>query len=114
MMIFALLAAVAAGPLPPLPTVAPREASIRDAASGGIRDWHSDDGRSIFLRDRTGRWYHATFAGPCAGVLYSSTIGFKTDVLGAFDRFSTISTERGLCSVSSVVRSAKPAAIGRR
>ncbi len=96
------------------PTLSPREATIHDASSGGIRDWHADDERSIYLRDRTGRWYQAFFQGPCPGVQHSPSIGVKTDLLGQFDRFSAIETYLGLCSVGSVVRSAKPLAIGNR
>ena len=114
MMIAALLAIAAAAATPTVPVFPLGETTIRDAAGGGIRDWHSDDGQSIYLRDRSGRWYRATFAGPCPGAVYSSTIGINSDALGAFDRFGTISTDRGLCSVTSVVRSAKPAKIGRR
>ena len=109
-----LAAATAGSAVAATPTIAPKEATIRYAASGGIRDWHADDERSIFLRDRTGRWYQAHFYGVCPGVRHSPSIGVKTDRLGAFDRFGAITTYRGLCSVSSVVRAAKPAAIGRR
>lgn len=114
MILLTLLATALAVPLdvPPLPVA--RETTIRDAANGGIRDWHSDDDRSLYLRDRAGRWYRASFAAGCPGMRHSSTILFNTDALGAFDRFGAISTPRGRCSVSSVVRSAPPASIGRR
>ena len=110
--LFAVVTAGSAAAATPLH--ASQETMIHDAGSGGIRDWHSDDDRSIYLRDRTGRWYYATFLGVCPGVRHSPSISFKTDALGQFDRFSTISTYRGLCSVGSVVRSPKPAAIGGR
>lgn len=115
MMILALLAAaVVAVPEAGQPLYSAAETAIRDAGGGGIRDWYSGDDRTLYLRDRTGRWYRATFAGVCPAARRSSTIRFNTDALGAFDRFGTISTDRGRCSVSSLVRSAKPAAIGRR
>lgn len=115
MITLALIAAAAsASPLSAQPVYSAQETTIRYAGSGGIRDWHSDNDRSIYLRDRSGRWYLATFQGVCPGVRHSPTIGVNADALGAFDRFGTISTYRGLCSVGSVVRSAKPAAIGRR
>ncbi len=112
--LFSLLAATVALPPATLPLPMARETTIRDAANGGIRDWHADDDRNLYLRDRVGRWYHASFAAGCPGVRHSSTIIFNTDALGAFDRFGTISTYRGRCSVNSVVRSSPPAAIGRR
>ena len=109
-----LAAATAGSAAAATPTFSAKETTIRYAASGGIRDWHADDERSIYLRDRTGRWYQARFHGICPGVTHSPSIGVNTDRLGAFDRFGTISTYRGLCSVASVVRAAKPVAIGRR
>lgn len=110
-----ILAAVTAGQaVAAVPMAAPREATIRYAAGDGIRDFHADDEGSIYLRERTGRWYRAFFHAPCPGVRHTDSIRVKTDRLGQFDRFGAITTYRGLCSVSSVVRSAKPAAIGRR
>jgi hypothetical protein len=105
----ASLGACAATPVQPL---MPGETSIQFAARGGIRDWYSDNDRSIYLLDRTGRWYFATFNGVCPNLRSSQTMRFNTDAAGTFDRFSSIATEYGRCQVGSVVRSPAPAAKG--
>ncbi len=88
------------------------DTAIPFAAHGGIRDWYSNNEQSIFLRDRTGRWYLATFNGLCPNLPSAQTIRFETDASGSFDRFSSIGTEYGRCQVGSVVLSQAPAAKG--
>ena len=96
----------------PMPPLTAAETSIQYAGNGGIRDWHSDNDRSIYLRDRTGRWYLAMFNGVCPNLRAAQTIHFQTDAAGTFDRFSSLSTEYGRCQVGSVVRSPAPLAKG--
>ena len=74
--------------------------SIPFAAHGGIRDWHSSDDQSIYLRDRSGRWYFAMFNGVCPSLRAAQTIQFVTDPAGTFDGFSSIITEYGRCQVA--------------
>ena len=88
------------------------ETSIAFAANGGIKDWYSNNERSIYLRDRSGRWYLATFQGVCPNLPSAQTIRFETDAGGRFDRFSSITSEYGRCTVGSVVPSVAPAAKG--
>ena len=90
----------------------PGDTSIPFAGRGGIRDWHSDNDRSIYLRDRTGNWFFAIFHGPCPNLGVAQTIQFNTDASGTFDRFSAIATEYARCQIASVVRSPPPAAKG--
>jgi hypothetical protein len=89
-----------------------KETAIDYAARGGIRDWHADDEQSIYLMDRTGRWYRATFSHRCLNLPSNQAIAFETDALGRFDRFSTIGTADMRCQVESIVRSPRPAAKG--
>ena len=88
------------------------DTSIPFAARGGIRDWHSENDQSVYLRDRSGRWYYATFNGTCPNLRAAQTIHFNTDATGTFDRFSAITTEYARCQVNSVIRSPAPAAKG--
>lgn len=88
------------------------DTAIPFAANGGIRDWYANSERSIHLRDRTGRWYLATFNGWCPNLPAAQTIHFETDAGGSFDRFSSITTEYGRCQVGSVVAAAAPLAKG--
>ena len=90
------------------------ETSIPFASMGGIRDWERESDKSILLRDRTGRWYRATFLGTCPRLGYSQTLLFRTDVSGSFDRFSAIKSDYGYCQVGSVVRAAAPLSKGGR
>ena len=90
----------------------PGDTAIQFAARGGIKDWHSENDQSIYLRDRTGNWYYATFNGVCPNLRAAQTMHFETDAAGAFDRFSSITTDYGRCQVASVVRSPAPAAKG--
>lgn len=96
----------------PMPSLSPGETSIQNAGAGGIRDWYSNNERSIYLRDRTGRWYLATFNGVCPNLPSAQTVRFDADAAGSFDRFSSISTEYGRCQVGSVVPTLAPAAKG--
>ena len=90
------------------------EVSIPFAGHGGIADWERESDKSILLRDRTGRWYRATFLGTCPRVGYGNAIQFDTDAGGTFDRFSTIRSINGVCQVGSVTRASAPASKGGR
>lgn len=105
----AALSACAPTQVQPLTTA---DTAIPFAANGGIRDWYSNNEQSIYLRDRTGRWYLATFNGLCPNLPAAQTVQFETDASGAFDRFSSIGTEYGSCQVGSVVQAQAPMAKG--
>jgi hypothetical protein len=89
-----------------------KRASIPFANSGAIRDWHADTDRSLYLRDRTGRWYHATLSGPCPSLRFQHRIGFETGPLGTFDEWSVIRTRDHRCHIDTLVTSPAPAAKG--
>ena len=112
MTIFALLAAAAVAAQPVPSASAPGLASIDFVGRGGIRDWHADDDRGIFLRDRANRWYYAAFRHSCPGVLFNPTIAFDTNGFDRFDRSSLVVTQTEVCAVESVDHSAAPAAKG--
>jgi hypothetical protein len=87
-------------------------ASIDYAAGGGIRDWHADDDRGVYLRDRTNRWYYAAFRHRCPGVVRDQRIAFDTNGFQRFDRLSSVKTATETCAVESLDRSDAPAAKG--
>ena len=110
--ILSMLAALGACAPTQLAPLTAGDTAIPFAANGGIRDWYAAGEKAIYLRDRTGRWYLATFNGLCPNLSAAQTIQFKTDASGSFDRFSSIITEYGHCQVGSVVASAAPMAKG--
>ena len=102
-----------AEPVADAPPNGARETSISYAANGGIRDWHAEDERGIYLMDRTGRWYYARFSHPCFNLPSLQSLVFSTDpATGRFDHFSTVGTGQLSCDVASVVKSRRPAAKG--
>jgi len=89
-------------------------ATIEFAGGGGIRDWHAENDRSIYIMDRAGKWYYATFSNRCTRLPNSGTVRFETDALGRFDHFSQVHTGWSTCQVDTIVRSHAPAAKGGR
>ena len=87
-----------------------KPASISYANAGGIADWHAEDDSSLYIRDRTGRWYYATLGGRCPSLRLSHTIGFETDPMGRFDTWGAVRTRDALCHVRTLVTSPPPAA----
>ncbi|MBX3695153.1 MAG: hypothetical protein KF790_08265 [Steroidobacteraceae bacterium] len=87
----------------------PEQASIPFVDHGGIRDWHADRDRGLWVQDNRRNWYYAKLLGPCTGLDFATAIGFVTKPPGSFDRFSTIIVPReGSCPVVSFVRSDGP------
>jgi hypothetical protein len=85
------------------------EPSIPFANHGGIRDWHADRDRGLWVQDVHGKWYYARLMGPCTGLDFAETIGFDTRPMGTFDRFSAIIVPRyGRCVVQSLAPSGPP------
>ena len=97
--------AVATSPVRP-------EAAIEFASSGGIADWHERDETSLYLMDRPGRWYLATFEGRCWNLPLQNTLQFETDPTGRFDAFGAVITQHGRCQLKSLVRTERPLAKG--
>jgi hypothetical protein len=88
------------------------QTAIDHAVNGGIRDWHSDDGAGLYIRDRTNRWYYAQFRHRCPGVLQDMSVVFDTNGSHRFDRLSTVRTSTMTCAVESLYRTEAPPAKG--
>ena len=91
------------------------QAAIDYANQGGIADWQALDDTSLYLMDRTGRWYRAEFqGGVCYRLPLQNTIAFTTSATGRFDAVSSVVTEDGSCPLKSLVRTDRPAVAGLR
>lgn len=110
---FALALALVAAPGVAQRSALGAEAGIDYAANGGIRDYHAESERVIYLRDRTNRWYKATFVGVCPNLRTSDVIAFDTDGLGRLDRSGAVLTRSGRCQFDSLVRAAPPRGKGK-
>jgi len=84
------------------------DASIPFVDYGGIRDWRSDNDRSLWIQARNRQWYYAETFGPCIGLRFANRIGFVTEPSGSFDRFSSIIVDGQKCMISSLEASAPP------
>jgi len=102
----ACMAAPAQGPL------VGGNAYIPDAARGGIAEYHVENESTVYLRDRTNRWYRVELTSNCPGLRFNPTIQFSTDPIGNFDSNSYITTREARCAVRSIDLSPAPAAKG--
>jgi len=86
------------------------QASIPFANNGGIRNWHADRDKGLWIQDSRGKWYYAEFmGGTCRGLNFATTIGFDTLPTGTLDRSTTVVVPReGRCPLQSVVSSTGP------
>jgi len=86
------------------------EAKISFVQYHGIRDWHADNNRQLYVQAADRQWFQVDLFGPCIGLEYASRVGFDTrDPAGSFDRFSSIVLRGGeRCKVDSVKKIAKP------
>jgi len=110
------LSLLAAGALFSASLAQPAAAESRSAQAsipfGGIADWHAVDDKHLFVMDRSGRWYLASFDTACYRLAVSNRITFRPDLSGRFDRMGSVLTGYGSCPVDSFVRSDPPAAKG--
>lgn len=74
----------------------------------GIRSWHAENDRLLWVVDRSRRWYRVELMRPCVGLPYGYALGFKTRIPGRFDRTSAILYQGQTCPVRSVVRGEPP------
>jgi len=88
---------------------AKEEVSIPFAKFGGIDDWRADGNKAIYVKGRGNEWYYATLMSTCQGLNFATTIGFKNEPTGDFNRFSTIVVDGQACQLTSLVKSEKPA-----
>ena len=108
--LIALLLALcrAAAPALAQPPAAQRDASIPFAQHGGIWNWREDGDRTIYIQDRSHRWYKATLMGPAFDLPGAQNIGFDTGPTDSFDRFSSIVVRGQRYPLQSFVRSDGP------
>ncbi len=84
------------------------EASIPFVNHGGIKDWRDDGRDAIYIQDRHGQWYRATFMAPCFDLPFAETIGFETRGPDTFDKFGTVIVRGRQCAVTSLAKSSAP------
>ena len=92
------------------PVAGEPEAGIPFTQYHGIRDWHADNDRQLYVQAADRQWYQVDLFAPCIGLEYANRIGFDTrDPAGTFDRFSSIIVRGGgRCKVDSVKKIAPP------
>jgi hypothetical protein len=86
------------------------QASIPFANIGRtIRDWQADGMDGLWVRDARRQWYYARLLGPCIGLDFAHSIGFRTGASSSFDRFSSIIVPgHDRCHVQSFTKSEGP------
>jgi len=85
------------------------QASIPFANHGGILNWRADRDQGLYVQDSRRQWYYAKFMGTCPGVNFSNGLGFNTEPMGTFDKWSTVVVPgEGSCFLQSVVASDGP------
>jgi hypothetical protein len=92
----------------PAPREVGVEADISFPAHGGIRNFHADDDRGVWIEDRQRNWYYASFRGPCHGIQFARGIGFDTRGSARFDRFTRILVGSDVCDIERLVTADKP------
>jgi hypothetical protein len=86
------------------------QASIPFANIGRtIRDWQADGIDGLWIRDARKQWYYARLMGPCFGLDFAHSVGFRTYPSGTFDRFSSVIVPgHDRCQVQSLTKSEGP------
>ena len=103
-----------AGPV--MPVAERPQVTISFAGNGGLRNWTKGaDDSSLYVQDRTLRWYYVGLSGPCLRNVATTSIGYTTDSNGQLDQFSNVfdlTRPEQRCRVTSIVRTAKPPQYG--
>ncbi|MFM5947847.1 MAG: DUF6491 family protein [Novosphingobium sp.] len=73
-----------------------------------ILSFEADEDVGVWLEDHHHRWYYVKLIGLCTGLSFARQIGFNTNGLSRFDRFSSILVEGRKCKVESVVTAEMP------
>jgi len=92
----------------PLPAPAAQEVRIPFADFHGIRSFHADDDRIVYLQDYRRNWYRAELNGPCFGLPWARRIGVDNRGSSTFDRFSILIVGDERCMIGSLSRSEGP------
>jgi hypothetical protein len=86
----------------------PDRAEINFVNYGGIRDWRADRDDALLVRAQNGKYYRATFFGPCIGLDFATRVGFVSDVMGSLDKFGSILVDGHECYFRSFTEIGKP------
>ncbi len=108
LMLFALPPVAAAKPAPAAQREVGVEADISFPAYGGIRNYHADDDRGVWLEDSRRNWYYASFRGPCPGIQFGRSIAFDTRGSARFDKYTRILVGDAVCDIERLVTADKP------
>lgn len=73
-----------------------RPAEIPFANLGGIDDWRAAKD-ALFIKSSSGRYYRATFIGPCPELPFAERIGFVTEPDGGLDKWSSVYVDGDRC-----------------
>jgi hypothetical protein len=76
---------------------AQERAEIPFVNHGGVRDWQAQSDDALLIRAQNGKYYRATFFGPCIGLGFANSIAFVGDVTGSLDKFGAIRVGRQEC-----------------
>lgn len=107
-LLFSLLALGPAAAAEPAPREVGVEADISFPTHGGIRNFHADDDRGVWIEDRQRNWYYASFHGPCRGIQFARGIGFDTRGSARFDKYTRILVDNEICDIQTLVTADKP------
>lgn len=84
------------------------QVTIPFADHGGIRDWRAIDRNTLLVEGTGNRWYRVELFAPCFDLPFADRVGFKANVTGELDRFSTVIVRGQPCAVQSVTATAAP------
>jgi hypothetical protein len=87
----------------------PPRAEIHFADLGGIRDFRPQGDGALLIQGTNGKWFRATFFGPCIGLRQRETLAFVTSPGGTLDRFSAILVGRQRCDFRTFEPTEPPA-----
>jgi hypothetical protein len=83
-------------------------AEINFVNYGGIRDWRADRDDALLIRAENGKYYRATFFGPCIGLDFATRVGFVSDAMGSLDKFGSILVDGHECYFRGFTEIGKP------
>jgi Family of unknown function (DUF6491) len=84
-------------------TVVNENASIPFVSLGGIRSWSARDDGSLLIEGTSGRFYRATFMGPCRALKFAGPgIAITSEAAGQTDRFSKVLVNGQSCPFATL------------
>lgn len=84
-------------------TVVSEDASIPFVSLGGIKNWSAREDGSLLIEGTSGRFYRATFMGPCRALKFAGPgIAITSDAAGSTDRFSRVLVNGQSCPFATL------------